>query len=263
MSGELYKIISFYEFKDMSACGPLAVVRTELRTLFAESGVRGTLIIADEGYNGMVCGLAAQVDAFVERANSILKTSLRVRTTFHERAPFRRIDVKTKPEIVTLKRPVDMSLGEGTHVPPSEWDRLISDPKTLVLDTRNDYEYQTGTFRGSLNPGITKFSQLPELVSTDPRFRQYERVAMFCTGGIRCEKFAPYLRQIGFHEVYQLEGGILRYLDETDPEKSMWEGECFVFDERITVGHDLRKGSTPDLSQRTQNRKNPEYKDPK
>ncbi len=250
MSNSQVQIIAFYEFKDMSALGELGILKQRLKELFQQSGVRGTLILAPEGFNGMVCGEPAQVEAFVSDAHQILASSFSVKTSFHHRAPFRKIDVKVKPEIVTLKRDVDISLGIGTHVSASEWNHLISDPDTIVLDTRNDYEYQVGTFKRALNPGVKRFSDLPEYVSENLDPQRHKRVAMFCTGGIRCEKFAPYLKQAGFEQVFQLDGGILRYLEETGSDESLWEGECFVFDERITVDQNLKKGTAPDLSLR-------------
>jgi UPF0176 protein len=168
--------------------------------------------------------------------------------------------VKIKPEIVTLKQQVDISLGQGTHVKPADWNDLIADPETLVLDARNEYEFLSGTFHNAVDPHIDKFSELPEYVAKNLDPDKHKRVAMFCTGGIRCEKFAPYMKQIGFGDVYQLEGGILKYLEEVPADESLWEGECFVFDERITVGPDLEKGVGPDHSQRHANAKKPPYK---
>jgi UPF0176 protein len=251
----MVEIIAFYEFKDMTALSPLDVTRQILRDAIRTTGVRGTIIIADEGYNGMVCGTSEQVADFIATANELLATMLKVKSSFHESAPFRKIDVKIKPEIVTLKRPVDMSLGAGTHISPDEWNELISDPETFVLDTRNHYEFDTGTFAGAVDPNTTKFSELPEFVERNLDPGSHKRVAMFCTGGIRCEKFAPYMRGLGFEEVYQLEGGILKYLEVVPPEESLWQGECFVFDERVSIDHQLQKGAAPDHSQRNANAK--------
>jgi methionyl-tRNA formyltransferase len=254
------EIISFYEFKEMSTLGVLAEVRDQLKQLFAETEIRGTIILADEGYNGMVCGYEEQNAEFVYRAEKILQTTLRVKSSYHNTAPFRKIDVKIKPEIVTLKREVDISLGKGTHVDAQKWNTLISQPDVLLLDARNDYEYKTGTFRGAINPDITKFSDLPKYVAEQLDPAKHKRVAMFCTGGIRCEKFAPYMKQLGFEEVYQLDGGILKYLEQTPEQESLWEGECYVFDERVTVDATLAKGSGTDHSMRLTKRKNPLYK---
>ncbi|MEP6788376.1 MAG: rhodanese-like domain-containing protein [Acidobacteriota bacterium] len=254
------QIISFYEFKDLLTVAELAYIRAALKESFVELGIRGTIIIADEGYNGMVCGEEAQIAAFVRRAEAILQTKFFFKSSLHETAPFRKIDVKIKPEIVTLKQHVDISLGNGTHIKPIDWNDIISDPETLLLDTRNDYEYKTGTFRGAINPNISKFSEMPAFVAENLDPEKHKRIAMFCTGGIRCEKFAPYMKQVGFEEVYQLEGGILKYLEETPADQTLWEGECFVFDERVTVDASLQKGNVTDHSQRQSNRKNPKYK---
>jgi UPF0176 protein len=244
----------------MSTVGPLEAIRSELKEALLDLDVRGTIILADEGYNGMVCGSDENIVAFITRLNAILHTTLIVKTSFHSAAPFRKIDVKIKPEIVTLKQQVDISLGQGSHVKPTDWNDLISDPETLVLDARNEYEFLSGTFQNAVDPQIDKFSELPEYVEKNLDPDKHKRVAMFCTGGIRCEKFAPYMKQIGFEEVYQLEGGILKYLEDMPADESLWEGECFVFDERITVGADLEKGTGPDYSQRHANAKKPPYK---
>ncbi len=257
-----FQIIAFYEFKEMAVLAELSALKAEMKEIFVEVGVRGTVIFADEGYNGMVCGDARQIKDFIERTERLLKTRLVYKLSLHEKAPFRKIDIKIKPEIVTLKLPVDISLGVGTHVKPSEWNEMIADPETLVLDARNDYEYKTGTFRGAVNPNTEKFSDLPAFVAENLDPQKHRRVAMFCTGGIRCEKFAPYMKQLGFPEVFQLEGGILKYLEETPLEETLWEGECYVFDERVTVNASLQKGTITDFSQRLQKRKKAEYKVP-
>jgi len=251
----MVEIIAFYEFKDMPAVRPLEATREMLKDIIRTTGVRGTIIIAEEGYNGMVCGTSEEVADFVWATNALLETALRVKSSFHDAAPFRKIDVKIKPEIVTLKRPVDMSLGAGTHISPDEWNEIISDPETFVLDTRNHYEFDTGTFANAVDPNTTKFSELPEFVEQNLDPEKHKRVAMFCTGGIRCEKFAPYMKGLGFEEVYQLDGGILKYLEVVPPEKSLWKGECFVFDERVSIDHQLQKGEAPDHSQRHANAK--------
>jgi len=254
------QIISFYEFKKLGERDALEQIKLGLKDALLQYDVRGTIIIASEGYNGMVCGKAEQIAEFVAVVEAILQTSLHLKSSFHEHAPFRKIDVKIKPEIVTLKQQVDISLGQGTHVDPVEWNRLISDPDTIVLDARNDYEHETGTFERAINPATAKFSELPKFVAENLDPERDKRIAMFCTGGIRCEKFAPYLKQIGFAEVYQLNGGILKYLEDVPPEESMWHGECFVFDERVSVDASLKKGRGPDHSQRLAKRKKAKYK---
>jgi len=255
----MVEIIAFYEFKDMPAVAPLAELKPRLKEAMLDNGVNGTIIIAEEGYNGMICGESDAVPGFIAAAEAILVTTLDVKRSVHEEPTFRKTEVRIKPEIVTLKQPVDISLGAGTHVSPSEWNDIISDPETLILDTRNEYEFATGTFKGAVDPKTTKFSDLPDYVTRELDPERHKRVAMFCTGGIRCEKFAPYMKQLGFKEVFQLEGGILKYLETVPPEESLWEGECFVFDERISVDHSLAKGVIEDHSQRTQSRKKAKY----
>lgn len=254
------QIISFYEFKELTRIADLNELKEGMKTILRDLNVRGTIIIANEGFNGMVCGNAFQITQFIRRAENLLDTRLAIKSSFYGKAPFRKVDVKIKPEIVTLRKPVDISMGKGTHVKADEWNRLISDPETFVLDARNDYEYKTGTFRRAINPQTGKFSELPEFVAENLDPHKHKRVAMFCTGGIRCEKFAPYLKQIGFEDVFQLEGGILKYLEEIPADEMLWEGECFVFDERVTVDKNLQKGNGSDYSQRHANAKKQPYK---
>lgn len=256
----MVEILAFYEFKDLPGVAPLIDLKQRLKDAMNEHNVRGTIILAAEGYNGMVCGEPETLGHFVLAAESILDTKINSKRSHSQDAPFRKTDVKIKPEIVTLKQPVDMSLGAGTHVQPGDWNKIISDPTTLVLDTRNDYEYMTGTFNGAINPHTSKFSELPAFVADNLDPERHRRVAVFCTGGIRCEKFAPYLKKLGFEDVYQLEGGILKYLETIPPDESLWEGECFVFDERVSVDHQLSKGESEDHSLRISSRKNPKYK---
>lgn len=257
---EKFQIIAFFEFKDMASLGDLAQTKASLKQAMLDCGVRGTIIIATEGYNGMLCGRPDEIGLFIEKAETVLSTRIRIKSSFDAAAPFRKVEVKIKPEIVTLRKPVDMSLGRGSHVAPDKWNEIISDPETLLLDTRNDYEFETGTFKGAINPKTVKFSELPDYVAENLDPERHKRVAMFCTGGIRCEKFAPYMKQLGFKEVFQLEGGILKYLEKTPVEESLWEGECFVFDERVTVDGNLQRGTKQDLSQRLTSRKKDKYK---
>lgn len=241
----MFQIVNFYKFIRMS---DLAETRGDLRELMIKTGVRGTIILADEGFNAMLCGKDEQMEDFLAATQEILGTEFECKVSYFEEAPLRKIDVKIKPEIVTLKQKVDISLGEGTHVGPEEWNELIGDPDTIVLDTRNYYEVMNGTFKGSLDPKTEKFSDLPDFVSEKLSEEKDSRIAMFCTGGIRCEKFAPYLKSKGFKNVFQLQGGILKYLETVDPAESLWEGECFVFDERRTLNERLEKGVQVDYS---------------
>jgi UPF0176 protein len=240
-----FQIITFYEFKKL---GSLSELKRSLTAVMGANSVFGTVIIAEEGFNATVSGPRDGIRAFVGEAENILKTRLKYKSSFHAEKPFKRIKVKIKPEIVTLKKQVDIARGVGTHIKPEQWNRVITDPEVVILDARNDYEYKVGTFRNAVNPSTEKFSDLPLFVAENLDAAQHKKVAMFCTGGIRCEKFAPYLKGLGFEKVYQLEGGILKYLEAVPESESLWEGECFVFDERITVDDELKKGTAADLS---------------
>ena len=242
-----FQIITFYEFKRFDA-DALPQKRAELRRVMEENSITGTIILAEEGFNATVCGIPSAVEALVVAAESILDTTLHYKSSVHDESPFRKIDVKIKPEIVTLKQPVDISLGEGTHVDASKWNEIISDPSIVLLDARNEYEFKNGTFKGAMNSKTEKFSDLPAFVAENLDPEKHPNIAMFCTGGIRCEKFAPYMKQLGFKQVFQLDGGILRYLEQTAADESLWEGECFIFDQRLTLDQDLQKGSGRDHS---------------
>ncbi len=244
-----FQIITFYKFKQMRELGSLEEVRSSLRSLIADFDVRGTIILADEGFNATIGGRPEAIARFIPEIERTLNTEIEFKSSFHDELPHRKIDVKIRQEIVTLKRPVNIELGKGTHVAPEKWNEIISSEDTFVLDARNDYEYRNGTFRGAVNPSTTKFSELPDFIEQNLDPERHKTVAMFCTGGIRCEKFAPYLKERGFENVYQLEGGILKYLEVVSPDESLWEGECFVFDDRRTVNANLEKGVGPDYSQ--------------
>lgn len=241
-----FQIITFYEFKTLTN---LPEKKESLKSFMRENEIFGTIILAGEGYNSTVCGFPENIKKFVIFAESVFQTELKYKSSFHEDCPFQRIKVKIKPEIVTLKQKIDIKKGFGTHKNAAEWNKIISDPETVILDARNRYEFQTGTFKGAISPETAKFSDLPAFVRQNLNPEKHKKVAMFCTGGIRCEKFAPFLKDLGFQEVFQLEGGVLKYLEEISEEENLWEGECFVFDERITVDKSLKKGTKKDFSQ--------------
>lgn len=243
-----FQIITFYEFKDLTAVGELADLKGRLTMTMREYSISGTIIIAKEGFNASVCGDLKNIAVFIPVAERLLQTALVYKSSFHEARAFQRVKVRIKQEIVTLKQPVEITKGIGTHVKPAKWNEIISDPEVLLLDTRNDYEFKVGTFKDAINPSTGKFSDLPQFVGENLDPEKHKKIAMFCTGGIRCEKFAPFMKELGFEEVYQLEGGILKYLEEIPEEESLWEGECFVFDERVTVDESLTKGTAADLS---------------
>ena len=231
----MYKFVTLENFQD---------IRQPLLDVMEANEVRGTLLIAQEGINGTVAGSRAGIDALLawlgtdERlANIVTKES------YDETMPFYRTKVKLKKEIVTMGiEGIDPKQVVGTYVKPKDWNALISDPDVVLVDTRNDYEYQIGTFEGAVNPNTETFREFPQYVKENMDPTKQKKVAMFCTGGIRCEKSTAYMKEQGFDEVYHLEGGILKYLEEVPKEETMWEGECFVFDNRVAVNHDLEKG---------------------
>lgn len=242
---EKYKIITFYEFKKLEN---LPFLKESLKTAMRENSIFGTVILAEEGFNSTVCGETQNIEKFVSTFENLFETKLNFKESFYSECPFKRVKVYIKREIVTLKQKVDIEKGIGTHAKADDWNKIISDPETIILDTRNKYEYKIGTFRGAINPNVDSFSQLPEFIERNLDPNEHKKIAMFCTGGVRCEKFAPFLKEKGFEEIYQLEGGILRYLEEIPENESLWEGECFVFDERIAVDEKLQKGKAEDFS---------------
>ncbi len=245
-----FQIISFYEFKPLGPADRLAELKTELTSALLKHDVFGTILVAEEGFNASLCGVPESIGTFLAAAEELLDTRITPKSSFSDKSPFRKHEVRIKPEIVTLKQAVDISLGHGTHVDPKDWNQIISDPEVFVLDTRNDYEFRSGTFEKAVNPNTVKFSDLPRFVEENLDPAKHKKIAMFCTGGIRCEKFAPFMKARGFADVFQLRGGILQYLGDVPVDEQLWKGECFVFDERITLNDRLEPGSGVDLSLR-------------
>ena len=207
--------------------------------------VKGTLLLAHEGINGTVAGTQESIDQLLHwiRSDSRLE-NIDAKFSFDDSMPFYRTRVKLKKEIVTMGvEDIDPVNSAGTYVKPSDWNELISDPDVVLVDTRNDYESAIGTFKNAMIPNTTSFREFPEYTINKLSGYKKRKVAMFCTGGIRCEKSTAYLKQQGFDEVYHLQGGILKYLEEVPESESRWEGECFVFDNRVSVNHALEKGS--------------------
>lgn len=219
-------------------------LRGPLLALMQAHDVHGTLLLAREGINGTVSGLRHDIDALLAwlRADGRFE-GMEYKESLVDEHPFLRTKVKLKKEIVTMGvENLDPNHDRGAYLEPAQWNEVIADPETLVIDTRNDYEYQVGTFEGAVNPNTTTFREFPDYVKQHLDPARHKRVAMFCTGGIRCEKSTAYLKAQGFDEVYHLKGGILNYLEQTPQARSLWRGECFVFDERVTVDHRLRPG---------------------
>ena len=250
-----YLTAAFYKFVELSN---FPEMKEPLLAFCESQDVKGTILLANEGINSTIAGPEAGVRAVL----AYLRNDPRLATLEHKESwsnkpPFYRMKVKLKKEIVTMGVPtVNPNETVGKYVKPQDWNALISDPDVLVIDTRNTYEVDIGTFKGAVDPRLKSFSLFPKWLMAHPKIAESEahkaertdgvdkktKVAMFCTGGIRCEKSTAFLKAQGFDEVYHLEGGILKYLETVPPEQSLWEGECFVFDERVTVGQGLKPG---------------------
>jgi UPF0176 protein len=235
-------VCAFYKFVEISDPGTL---RTELLARCEALGIKGTILLAHEGINATISGGTGAMASFLEELKSDQRfADLTVKQASTDVHPFQRLKVKVKPEIIAFEPANAGALGPvGTYVPPQEWNALISDPDVVVIDTRNVYEVAIGTFARAVDPKTAVFSDFPAYVKANLDPQRDKRIAMFCTGGIRCEKASAHLIEMGFSEVYHLEGGILNYLETIPPEKSAWHGECFVFDERVSVGHGNVPGS--------------------
>ena len=236
-------VATFYQFANLPDC---INWQRKLRTHCKKFNVLGTIILAEEGINGTVSSSAEgikEILAFIRKEERFSQMPYRISTT--PRKTFYRIRVVVRKEIVTLGdasiNPNDMV---GTYVEPKNWNKIIQDPDTVVIDTRNDYEVELGTFEGATNPNTETFCQWDEYVKENLQSQKDKKVAIFCTGGIRCEKASSHLLQNGFTEVYHLKGGILNYLENVEPEDSLWKGECFVFDHRVSVVHGLKDGDS-------------------
>ena len=237
-----YLIATFYKFVTISN---IEAIKAQILTWCQQREIKGTIILAEEGINGTIAGSSdaiANILAFIRSLPGL--ADLEHKESISEKLPFARLKVKIKPEIVTLGLPaVNPTRQVGTYVEPQDWNQIISDPEVVVIDTRNDYEVEIGTFEKAKNPSTESFREFPKYVAENLDPQQHPKVAMFCTGGIRCEKASSYLLSQGFEEVYHLKGGILKYLENVSPQESLWEGECFVFDERVAVKEGLELGS--------------------
>ena len=239
MTSEQVVISAFYKFV---ALDDHQAVRTQLLAVAEANDMRGSVLVAPEGINGTLAGSRTNTNAFFDQVRSDARlTDLEVKESFSDTMPFLRIKVRLKKEIVTFRQPVDPTSRVGTYIAAEDWNQVISEPDVLVIDTRNEEEVALGTFANAVDPGTTSFTEFADFVATlDPA--EHPRVAMFCTGGIRCEKASSYMLDQGFEDVMHLKGGILKYLEDVEADESLWHGECFVFDERVTVDHELEPG---------------------
>ncbi|TEW53990.1 rhodanese-related sulfurtransferase [Psychromonas sp. RZ22] len=232
----LYRFVSLTNYEE---------IQIPLFNLMNANQVKGTLLLASEGINGTIAGDQQGIDNVLNwlRFDPRL-ADLTAKFSFDTENPFYRTKVKLKKEIVTMGvEGIDPNRTVGTYVKAQDWNTLISDPEVLLVDTRNDYEISIGTFKNAVDPKTTNFREFPQYVKENLDPNKHKKVAMFCTGGIRCEKSTAYLKEQGFDEVYHLEGGVLKYLEEVPEEESLWKGECFVFDNRVSVNHQLEKGN--------------------
>jgi UPF0176 protein len=229
-----------------------AAVRTTLEALCKAEGLRGTILLAPEGINGTIAGEQAAVETVLAHIRALPGCAhVEIKLSTASTMPFHRLKVRTKAEIVTMGAPGLNPADVGTHIDPADWNALIADPETIVIDTRNDYEVAVGTFAGALNPNTKSFRDFPAwfaqnrdtLLGGHNNPKVAPKVAMFCTGGIRCEKATAFLKSEGIDQVFHLQGGILKYLESVPRAESLWQGECFVFDERVSLGHGLQPGT--------------------
>ncbi|MDH4056074.1 MAG: rhodanese-related sulfurtransferase [Gammaproteobacteria bacterium] len=236
------KVVSLYRFLDVQ---DPETFRDQLKTICDQQGLLGTVLVATEGFNGTLAGSEESILAVMNwiRERFGIDEELDARWTEASEAPFRKMRVKVKPEIVTLGRPdILPHQRTGVHVDAARWNELIADPDVLLVDTRNHYEIEVGTFPGALDPGNDSFREFPEFAKELAETSKDRPLAMFCTGGIRCEKATALMLELGFEQVYHLQGGILNYLSEVSDTDNQWRGECFVFDTRVAVDRDLAEG---------------------
>ncbi|SOC36839.1 UPF0176 protein [Rhizobium subbaraonis] len=240
-AGEAFLVAALYHFVSVPR---FAELRAPLQALCEENGVRGTLLLAHEGINGTIAGPAEGIQTVL----AYLRAQPEFAGLEHKESraadmPFLRMKVRLKKEIVTMGvENIDPNRVVGTYVEPKDWNALISDPGTILIDTRNDYETAIGIFKGAVDPQTKTFREFPDWVRNNTGLHNRPKIAMYCTGGIRCEKATAFMKEQGFDEVYHLKGGILKYLEEVPAEESLWEGACFVFDERVSVTHGLQEG---------------------
>ena len=243
-----YKVAAFYNFISIID-QEILLIKEELTNLATNQEIKGTVLLASEGVNGTVCGTEDAIVQFIETLGKLLKVSnINVKYSWSEKQPFRRFKARKKKEIVTMGlKQINPNKSVGKYLKAGEWNKFLEDPDSVVIDTRNEYEIKIGNFAGALNPQTSSFREFPAwvqkhlkpLIEENPSLK----IGMYCTGGIRCEKATSYLIDEGFSDVHHLEGGILKYLEDVSPEKSLWEGECFVFDQRVSLDHDLSPGS--------------------
>ena len=240
-----FLIIAFYHFVSLEKVG---LWQAKIKKICSDNSLLGTILIAPEGINGAIAGDHIGINDFVDWLHEKTEfEKIEIKYSQDNNCPFNRMKVRLKKEIVTMGKPdIDPSNSKGVYIKPCDWNEFISSPDVLIIDTRNDYEVAIGKFKNAIDPDTTSFRDFPqwaENFALKTKNKKYNKIAMYCTGGIRCEKSTAYLKKIGFDEVYHLKGGILKYLEEVPSNQSLWHGECFVFDNRVSVNHKLQKGA--------------------
>ncbi len=239
-NADYWTVAALYRFVSLA---DLPKLQKRIKAVCDENDICGTLLIAPEGINGTVAGQGNAIPTLISLLDDIASvTQGELKYSSASTRPFRRIKVRLKKEIITMKAPeADPTKIVGQYVKPKDWNDLVNDPDVTLIDTRNNYETAVGIFKGAIDPEIETFTEFKDYVQEKMDPKKQKKVAMFCTGGIRCEKASSYMLANGFEEVYHLQGGILKYLEEVPAEESQWEGDCFVFDRRVAVGQDLRE----------------------
>ena len=237
----MHAICALYKFTRLD---DFETIQLPLKGFLDSLSVKGTLLLAREGINGTISGNQASLEKVLEYLQSDSRfLGLEYKFSYSKKTPFKRLKVKLKKEIVTMGlTEIDPTHSVGTYVKPKDWNKLINDPDVVLIDTRNNYEYEIGSFKGAVNPKTETFREFPSFTKNSLEKYRNKKIAMFCTGGIRCEKSPAYLKSQGYKDVFHLQGGILKYLEEVNEDESLWEGECFVFDDRVAVKHNLEQG---------------------
>ncbi len=240
----MYVVAAFYHFFDFP---DFEEKRLPLLAFLKERDIKGSILVANEGINGTVAASRQAIDELLAHLRTnIVRGEFEHKESFSEKHPFIRSKVRLKKETISLGVPTNPK-NPGIYLNSKEWNELLSDPETIVLDSRNSYETHLGTFKNAIIPNIANFKQLPDFIDTTLAAKKKARIATFCTGGIRCEKLTAWMKEEGYENVYHLKGGILKYLEEVPQEQSLWEGECYVFDKRVAVGHGLVPTTTASM----------------
>ena len=237
----MHAICALYKFTRLD---DFESIQLPLKTYLDSLSIRGTLLLAREGINGTISGSKGNLEKVLNYLQSDSRfLGLEFKYSYSNKVPFKRLKIKLKKEIVTMGlAEIDPTNSAGTYVKPKDWNELINDPDVVLIDTRNNYEYEIGSFKGAINPNTETFREFPSFTENSLEKYRNKKIAMFCTGGIRCEKSTAYLKSKGYENVFHLQGGILKYLEDVGENESLWEGECFVFDDRVAVKHNLEQG---------------------